>query len=92
MIKFKIVPIIVLLLVSTAFLSSSCSRHIAKAQETKKYYYTCPMHPNDIYYTPGKCPKCGMELEAWDMKDMPKDKSASHSGHSDSNSSHSGCH
>jgi Cu(I)/Ag(I) efflux system membrane fusion protein len=25
--------------------------------------YTCPMHPEVISDTPGKCPKCGMDLE-----------------------------
>lgn len=24
--------------------------------------YTCPMHPEVIFNTPGKCPKCGMDL------------------------------
>ncbi|MDB5050937.1 MAG: hypothetical protein JWO30_4008, partial [Fibrobacteres bacterium] len=24
--------------------------------------YTCPMHPDVIKSTPGKCPKCGMKL------------------------------
>ena len=24
--------------------------------------YTCPMHPEIVYNTPGKCPKCGMDL------------------------------
>ncbi len=25
--------------------------------------YTCPMHPEVVLETPGKCPKCGMTLE-----------------------------
>lgn len=25
--------------------------------------YTCPMHPEVKQASPGKCPKCGMELE-----------------------------
>jgi Heavy metal binding domain len=24
--------------------------------------YTCPMHPEVLAATPGKCPKCGMDL------------------------------
>ena len=28
-----------------------------------KQLYTCPMHPEVISDKPGKCPKCGMELE-----------------------------
>jgi len=30
-------------------------------QNTSKVY-TCPMHPEVLSDTPGKCPKCGMEL------------------------------
>ena len=26
--------------------------------------YTCFMHPEVVTTTPGKCPKCGMDLEA----------------------------
>lgn len=26
--------------------------------------YTCPMHPEVISKEPGKCPQCGMDLEA----------------------------
>jgi hypothetical protein len=37
--------------------------------------YTCPMHPEVISDTPGKCPKCGMkmvEIKSGVMKDsMP---------------------
>lgn len=25
--------------------------------------YTCPMHPEVVQNTPGKCPKCNMDLE-----------------------------
>lgn len=26
--------------------------------------YTCPMHPEVLQKEPGKCPRCGMDLEA----------------------------
>jgi Heavy metal binding domain len=32
--------------------------------------YTCPMHPDVVKDKPGKCPKCGMELEP--MKESGK--------------------
>lgn len=25
--------------------------------------YSCPMHPSDKFKRPGRCPKCGMDLE-----------------------------
>ncbi|SDZ90807.1 copper-resistance protein, CopA family [Arachidicoccus rhizosphaerae] len=43
-------------------------------------WYTCPMHPDIRQDKPGKCPKCGMELEL--VKSEGKDASMSHlSGH-----------
>ena len=89
MIKFKIGLIAI---VFTGLLFSSCNRHIAQHKEVTQYYYTCPMHPDDIYFQPGKCPKCGMTLEAWDMKNMPKKSNSSHSGRSDSGGHSGGCH
>jgi len=32
-------------------------------QEVAGVTYTCPMHPEVISNEPGKCPKCGMNLE-----------------------------
>jgi len=32
-------------------------------QEVAGVTYTCPMHPEVISAEPGKCPKCGMNLE-----------------------------
>ncbi len=42
--------------------SSGCARHQEQstAEETT---YTCPMHPEVKSDKPGKCPKCGMNLE-----------------------------
>ena len=88
MVKFKTGLIVIIL---TGLLISSCNKHIAKQKHEKQYYYTCPMHPEDIYFQPGKCPKCGMTLEAWDMKNMPKNSGGSHYDHSGSGG-HSGGH
>jgi hypothetical protein len=35
--------------------------HKKHAHAAKKY--TCPMHPEVVQSKPGKCPKCGMNLE-----------------------------
>lgn len=32
-------------------------------QEVAGATYTCPMHPEVVSHEPGKCPKCGMNLE-----------------------------
>jgi hypothetical protein len=40
------------------------------ADAPKAQRYTCPMHPEVVSDRPGKCPKCGMNLEA--VKDAPK--------------------
>jgi hypothetical protein len=47
----------------------SCGQHgsvpmaPSPAKLTVKEKYTCPMHPEVIKGKPGKCPKCGMNLE-----------------------------
>jgi hypothetical protein len=63
----------------------SCGQHgsvpmaPSPAKLTVKEKYTCPMHPEVMKGKPGKCPKCGMNLEkkefyevyACPMKDCP---------------------
>lgn len=34
----------------------------ARGSTTEQVIYTCPMHPEVQQPTPGKCPKCGMDL------------------------------
>jgi transcription initiation factor IIE alpha subunit len=33
-------------------------------------YYTCPMHPDIVSFQPGKCPKCGMDLNLTSKEQM----------------------
>jgi len=57
--------LLALLLLSGLLLFASCSdqkQKIAKAQVETDVKYTCPMHPEVVQNSPGKCPKCGMEM------------------------------
>lgn len=50
-----------------------------KAGDNNKAQYVCPMHPEVVSDHPGKCPKCGMQLERKpDMKPM---SGMMHKGH-----------
>lgn len=54
------------------------------SDSTDKKIYTCPMHPEVISEKPGKCPKCGMDLEIKEdgsKKDEKKDEGNNHKGH-----------
>lgn len=90
MTKFRIKLIVFII---SGLMFSSCTRYIAQSKRSKQFYYTCPMHPSDIYYLSGNCPKCSMVLEQWEMENMSrKNSGSSHSGHSSSGGSNSGCH
>ena len=43
--------------------SKNATEQTETTQEVAGVTYTCPMHPEVISNTPGKCPKCGMNLE-----------------------------
>ncbi len=49
-------------------------QHLQKKAEMKAVY-TCSMHPEVISDKPGKCPKCGMNLE---KKMMPMEQKEAH--------------
>jgi len=38
----------------------------------EKIIYQCPMHPEEVSDKPGKCSKCGMDLEKVVVKDTLK--------------------
>ena len=42
--------------------------------------YTCSMHPEITSDKPGKCPKCGMNLQLRQNKDQPKHDGKGHDG------------
>ena len=50
----------------------------------EKAVYTCPMHPEVKQNEPGKCPKCGMNLEMMSKADegeTKKEEAKEHAGH-----------
>lgn len=57
---------IVIALASCKGKQSEQAATAAKADSTKvnTTEYTCPMHPEVNQNEPGKCPRCGMDLEA----------------------------
>jgi hypothetical protein len=71
---------------------SSCSKKIAANTTPKRYYYSCPMHPEIFEWNPGKCPKCGMVLEQWELGKNQRKPSNSYGGHSSSGGHSGGCH
>lgn len=90
MVKFRIGLIAIIL---TTILLSSCNHHVAQKKEETQKFYSCPMHRDYISYQPGKCFKCGMALETWDLDNMPRKSSEnSHNGGSGSGAGSSGGH
>jgi DNA-directed RNA polymerase subunit RPC12/RpoP len=56
--------LIIVLSVFLAVNSASYAQANPKSskEETQKTNYVCPMHPEEMSSTKGKCSKCGMEL------------------------------
>lgn len=50
------------------FVSSVDVNDQNKTDQQVKTVYTCPMHPEVVQDKPGKCPKCGMDLTAKEVK------------------------
>src|SRR6476469_6196268 len=64
---------IIILIISFLAVSSSvfAQTKAGKADTTQHTtYYTCPMHPDVESMQPGKCPKCGMDLNLSSKEQM----------------------
>jgi transcription initiation factor IIE alpha subunit len=64
-------------LVLTLFLTSTCIfAQKAGRMDTVKHttFYSCPTHPDVTGHEPGKCPKCGMELNLSTKEQMKAKK------------------
>jgi len=68
----KIPILLVAFLVCSPFLfAQSKASRVDTSQHVT--YYTCPMHPEFKSAEPGKCPKCGMQLNLTKKEEMKKD-------------------
>ena len=95
MYKFRIV-LLIAVLVSFLFSSCSSSRHTTALTKPKTVYYSCQMHSEVMEMNPGKCPKCGMKMEAFDFEDLRHRNSGNsynpHINSGGSSGGHSGGH
>jgi transcription initiation factor IIE alpha subunit len=67
-----------IIILAVAFLSVSTyifAQEKAGKKDTTQHvaYYTCPMHPDVMMDKPGKCPKCGMDLNLTTKEQMKTD-------------------
>ncbi|OGS36846.1 MAG: hypothetical protein A2293_04260 [Elusimicrobia bacterium RIFOXYB2_FULL_49_7] len=77
------IPVVVLLCcVATTVipLFSSCGHKDHQTAEEKKIVYHCPMHPNYLSSSPGKCPICGMDLVRVDNQEASPTVASDSSG------------
>ena len=69
--KMLMITALTILSVSV-FAQDTKTQKIAK-QETEKEKYVCPMHPDMVMDEPGKCTKCGTELNLSPKEKMKMD-------------------
>lgn len=58
--KQLLILLVALLATTSSLFSQTKADKIDTAQHAM--FYTCPMHPDYVSHEPGKCPKCGMDL------------------------------
>lgn len=58
----KIIKTIFLIIISLVCLSHCKNSKNEHSHNTANSYYTCPMHPSVVSYSPGSCPVCNMSL------------------------------
>jgi hypothetical protein len=63
--KLKSVAVVIgiAVLAGAAGVTIGCKHMDSEEQgSAHAHSYTCPMHPEVVQSSPGKCPKCGMDL------------------------------
>jgi hypothetical protein len=77
--KTTLTIIAILLLASTTFIACQQNKDSHQhgdasiANDSTNAHYICPMHPDVVSNEPGKCSKCGMDLEKRDEGSIQAD-------------------
>ena len=50
------------LIIGAGIMTGCSTSNSQQAPAAKTHTYYCPMHPDVVQNSPGKCPKCGMDL------------------------------
>lgn len=66
-----------ILLASSSILAQTKAGKVDTTQHAT--FYACPMHPDVVDHQPGKCPKCGMELNLSKKEQMKASQVKSYS-------------
>ena len=62
--KMKLLAVMIglAMLAGTVGITVGCKHMNSDEHGTHAHNYTCPMHPEVMQNSPGKCSKCGMDL------------------------------
>ncbi|MBF0619399.1 MAG: hypothetical protein HQL19_04465 [Candidatus Omnitrophica bacterium] len=64
-----VIGVVAMMVCGVFYLNRASFASDESAPVAMKTIYTCPMHPEVVSDVPGKCPKCGMDLEAKQVPD-----------------------